>query len=40
MFYLWAGVIVLFGILVPDTFLSSATLRLVLSDQAITGMLA
>ncbi len=39
-FYLWAGVIVLFGILVPDTFLSSDTLRLVLSDQAITGMLA
>ena len=39
-FYLWAAVIVLFGILVPDTFLSSDTLRLVLSDQAITGMLA
>lgn len=39
-FYLWVAVIALFGILVPDTFLTSDTLRLVLSDQAITGMLA
>ena len=37
---IWAGLIVLFGILEPSTFLTTSTLRSVLSDQAITAMMA
>jgi len=38
--YIWAGFILLFGILTPDTFLTSKTLTSVGSEQAITGILA
>jgi ribose transport system permease protein len=37
---IWAALIVLFGILEPSTFLTTSTLRSVLSDQAITAMMA
>jgi ribose transport system permease protein len=38
--YIWAGFIVLFGILTPATFLTTDTLKSVASEQAITGILA
>jgi len=37
-FYLWAAMIVLFGIWVPDTFLTTSTVQSVASQQAITAM--
>jgi len=37
---IWAAIIALFAIVVPDTFLTTDTLRSVLSDQAITAMMA
>jgi ribose transport system permease protein len=37
---LWAGVILLFGVLQPDTFLTMDTVRSILSDQAITATMA
>jgi ribose transport system permease protein len=37
---IWAGLILLFGILEPDTFLTTDTLRTVLADQAITAIMA
>jgi ribose transport system permease protein len=37
---IWAGIIVLFGILEPSTFLTTSTLRSVLSNQAITAIMA
>jgi ribose transport system permease protein len=38
--YLWAGFIVVFGLLRPDTFLSTATLKLVITEKAIVAVLA
>jgi ribose transport system permease protein len=38
--FIWAALIVLFGILEPSTFLTSQTLHSLLSEQAITAMLA
>jgi len=38
--YVWAALIVLFGIWVPDLFLTSDNARIIAGDQAITGMLA
>lgn len=38
--FIWVGMIVLFGLLEPDTFLSMVTFRSVLADQAITAMMA
>jgi ribose transport system permease protein len=38
--FLWAAIIVVFAIWVPDTFLTSTTLKSILSTQAITGVLA
>lgn len=38
--FIWLALIVLFGILVPDTFLTMDTVRTVLGDQAITAMMA
>ena len=38
--FIWAGLIVLFGILEPDTFLTMDTLRTVMADQAITAIMA
>ena len=38
--FIWVGMIVLFGLLEPDVFLSTVTLRSVLADQAITAMMA
>ncbi|HEY1510161.1 MAG TPA: ABC transporter permease [Solirubrobacteraceae bacterium] len=38
--FIWAALIVIFGILEPDTFLTSQTWHSVLSAQAITAMLA
>ena len=38
--YVWAIVIVLFAVLVPDTFFTGDNLRLVANQQAITAMLA
>ena len=37
--YIWAGFIALFGVLTPQTFLTTSTLTSVLSEQAITGIL-
>jgi ribose transport system permease protein len=37
---LWAGLIVLFGILEPDTFLTTDTFKSILSAQAITAIMA
>ena len=36
----WAGIFGMFGIIEPSTFLTSTTLRGVLSDQAITAIMA
>ena len=38
--YVWAGLIIVFGIWVPDTFLRINTLTIIAGDQAITAMLA
>lgn len=38
--FIWAGLIVLFGILEPDSFLTLNTLRTVMADQAITAIMA
>jgi ribose transport system permease protein len=38
--YVWALLILIFGIWVPDTFLSADTAKSIASDQAITGILA
>jgi ribose transport system permease protein len=38
--FIWALLIILFGILEPDTFLSIDTLRTVAADQAITAIMA
>ena len=38
--FIWVGMILLFGLLEPDAFLSMVTLRSVLADQAITAMMA
>lgn len=38
--YLWVAFIVVFGILRPDTFLTSTTLHAVASQQAIDGLIA
>jgi ribose transport system permease protein len=38
--YLWALLILIFGIWVPTTFLSITTIRSVASEQAVTGLLA
>ena len=38
--YVWAAAIVLFGLWVPDTFLTADNFRIIAGDQAITGMLA
>jgi ribose transport system permease protein len=38
--YVWALLIVLFGVWVPDTFLTADTVKGVAADQAITGILA
>jgi ribose transport system permease protein len=38
--YVWALLVVIFGLWVPDTFLSIDTAKTVASDQAITGILA
>jgi ribose transport system permease protein len=38
--YVWAALIIIFGIWVPDTFLRVNTLTIILGDQAITAMLA
>jgi ribose transport system permease protein len=37
---IWGGLILLFGILEPSTFLTTSTLRSVLSNQAITAIMA
>lgn len=38
--YVWAGVLVLFGIWIPKTFLTVNNVHIVAGDQAITAMLA
>ena len=38
--FIWAILILLFGILEPDTFLTMNTLRTVMADQAITAIMA
>jgi ribose transport system permease protein len=38
--YLWLSFIVLFGLLEPDTYLSSVTLQLIFSEGAVTCLLA
>ena len=38
--FIWLGLVVLFGILEPSTFLTSQTLHSVLTEQAVTAMLA
>jgi len=38
--FIWIALIVLFGLLEPDTFLTMDTLRTVLADQAITAIMA
>lgn len=38
--FIWAGLILLFGLLVPETFLTLDTLRTVLANQAITAIMA
>jgi ribose transport system permease protein len=38
--YVWAALVVLFAIWVPDTFLTTNNARIVAGDQAITAMLA
>jgi ribose transport system permease protein len=38
--YLWMGFVVIFAIWVPDTFLTAATAKSIVGDQAITAILA
>jgi ribose transport system permease protein len=38
--YIWAGFIILFGLLTAHTFLTTSTLTSVLNEQAVTGILA
>ena len=38
--YLWAFFMIFFGLTQPDTFLTTTTLKLVLSENVITGLLA
>lgn len=38
--YLWAVIIIVFGILLPSTFLTSTTLHSIASQQAISGIIA
>lgn len=38
--YVWVGLVVVFGLLAPDTFLTWSNVRVVAGDQAITAMLA
>ena len=38
--YIWAGLILLFGILEPDTFLRVQTIRTILANEAITSLMA
>jgi ribose transport system permease protein len=38
--FIWAGLIILFGLLEPSKFLSVDTLRTVMADQAITAIMA
>lgn len=38
--YVWLALVVIFAIWVPETFLTQTTLKSILNDQAITGILA
>lgn len=38
--YIWIGVVVLFSIWIPDTFLTSTTLKSLASEQAVTAIVA
>lgn len=38
--YIWIAMVILFSILAPDTFASIDTVRIVLTDQAVTAVLA
>ncbi len=38
--YIWAGIILLFGLLEPDTFLRIQTVRTILANEAITSLMA
>jgi len=38
--YLWIGLILLFGLWIPETFLTPATLQSIMTDQAVTVILA
>lgn len=38
--YVWAALVLIFGLLTPETFLTWSNLRIVAGDQAITAMLA
>lgn len=38
--FLWAGIILVFGIAIPGTFLTGATAKQIASDQSVTGILA
>ena len=38
--YIWAGIIVLFGLLEPETFLRVQTVRTILANEAITSLMA
>jgi ribose transport system permease protein len=38
--YIWAGLILLFGVLEPDTFLRVQTIRTILANEAITSLMA
>ena len=38
--YIWAGIIVLFGLLEPETFLRVQTIRTILANEAITSLMA
>lgn len=38
--YVWIGLVVVFSIWVPDTFLTATNLKIVISEQAVTAMVA
>src|SRR3954471_5024656 len=38
--FIWGAIVLVFALLIPDTFLTVQTLRTVASDQAITAMMA
>ena len=38
--YIWGLIILIFALWVPETFLTTTTLRILASDQAVTGMVA